>query len=186
MMRPFSRAFLLSSLAVGTLSAAPFAFAQSDTGDDAAIAQQQKARRQAAVKDAMLLLQQARQAYSEKKYSDAVDLYRNALTVIPKAPASEKQVTFIKESLSDALIAKAMDYRKVGRTDEAREFLLEAIELAPNNKRAKQELVYTNDPVRTNPALTPEHVGNVHEVQRLLTLAEGQYGLGLYDQAIAT
>lgn len=186
MMRPFSRAFLLSSLAAGTLSSAPFAFAQNAPTDGDTIAQQQKARRQAAVRDAMLLLQQARLAYSEKKYSDAVDLYRNALTVIPKAPASEKQVTFIRESLSDALIAKAMDYRKVGRTDEAREFLLEAIELAPENKRAKQELIYTNDPERTNPALTPEHVGNVHEVQRLLTLAEGYYGLGQYDKAIST
>lgn len=185
MMRPLSRAFLLTSIALGTLSAAPHAFAQSEAST-ADVAQQQKARRQAAVRDAMLLVQQARQAYTEKKYSDAVDLYRSALSVIPKAPASEKQVRFIKDSLSDALIAKAIDYRQVGRSDEAREFLLEAIELSPDNKRAHRELSYTDDPVRTNPALTPEHVGNVHEVQRLLTLAEGYYGLGRYDQAIST
>lgn len=184
MMRLSSRAFILPALAAGVFSAAPLALAET-AADDAA-AQRVAARRQAAVQDSLQQLQEARSYYAAGKYSEAVESYRNALAVIPKAPATQVQVTFIRDSLADALIAKAMDYRKVGRTEEAKQFLMEAIELSPQNKLAKSELEKTMDPVRTNPALTPQHVGDVHEVQRLLTLAQGYYDLGSFDQAIET
>lgn len=137
-----------------------------------------------ALRDAMQQVQEARDAYTRKRYTEAVEHYRNALAVIPKAPETEKQVKFIRDSLSDALIARAMDYRAVGRYDEAVDFLKEAISLSPDNKRARQELVHTMDPVRNNPALTPEHVADVEEVQRLLNLAYGHLDLGKYDDAI--
>ena len=139
-----------------------------------------------ALRDAMQQVQEARDAYRLKRYTEAVEHYRNALAVIPDAPETEKQVKFIKDSLSDALIARAMDYRAVGRYDEAVEFLKEAIKLSPDNKRARQELAETNDPVRHNPALTPEHVGDVEEVQRRLTLGYGYLDLGKYDEAYRT
>ncbi len=138
------------------------------------------------MRDAMQELQEGRLAYSAKRYSQAVEHYRAALSALPKGPASQRQHKFICLSLSDALIAKAIDYRSVGRTDEAVEFLKEALELAPDNKRAELELAHTMDPVRTNPALSPQHVGDVAEVNRLLTLAYGYMDLGKYDEAIST
>lgn len=184
MMKLSSRALILPALAAGVLSAAPLH--STETPQDSTAEQRVAAQRQAAVQDALQQLQEARSYYAAGKYSEAVESYRNALAVIPKAPATQVQVTFIRDSLSDALIAKAMDYRKVGRSEEAKQFLMEAIELSPQNKLAKSELEKTMDPVRTNPALTPQHVGDVHEVQRLLTLAQGYYDLGSYDQAIET
>lgn len=181
MMKQFSHAALFSLMAMGALSVAPCLCAQEV--DKSAT---EAARRQLAVRDAMQELQEARLAYQARKYSDAVEHYRNALAVLPKAPASAAQEKFIKDSLSDALIAKAIDYRAVGRKDEAIAFLKEALELAPSNQRAKVELVYTSDPVRTNPALTPQHVGDVEEVSRLLTLGYGYLDLGRYDDAIKT
>lgn len=130
-------------------------------------------------------VQEARTAYTDKKYTQAVEHYRNALAVMPHAPATEKQVSFIKDSLSDALIASAMDYRAVGRTDEAVSFLKEAISLSPKNERARTELSKTEDPLRNNPALTPQHVGNVAEVDRLLTMGYAQSDLGKFDEALA-
>lgn len=181
MMKQFSHAALFSLMALGALSAAPCLYAQeADTSTT------ESARRQMAVRDAMQELQEARLAYQARRYSEAVEHYRNALAVLPKAPASAAQEKFIKESLSDALIAKAIDYRAVGRKDEAISFLKEALELAPGNQRAKVELVHTSDPVRTNPALTPQHVGDVEEVSRLLTLGYGYLDLGKYDEAIQT
>lgn len=173
----FSRSVLFSLMAGLAL---PLTAQEGDT------AARETARRQAALRDAMQQVEEARQAYTDKKYSDAVEHYRNALAVIPNAPATEKQRTFIKDSLSDALIAKAMDYRTVGRYDEAVSFLKEAIDLSPSNTRAKEELVRTKDPVRHNPALTPQHVGNVEEVERLLTQAYGELDLGNYDAAMNT
>lgn len=174
----FSRSVLFSLAATAAVAFSPCAYAQGDAPETA--------RRQMALRDAMQQVQEARHAYTDKKYSQAVEHYRNALAVIPKAPATEKQQTFIKDSLSDALIATAMDYRTVGRTEEALSFLKEAIELSPSNDRARKELLRTEDPVRTNPALTPQHVGNVEEVNRLLELGHGYIDLGVYDKAIAT
>ncbi len=138
------------------------------------------------MRDAMHELQEARLAYSARRYSEAVEHYRASLSALPAGPAADKQRKFIKDSLSDALIAKAIDYRSVGRTDEAVEFLKEAIALSPDNQRAELELAHTQDPVRTNPALSPQHVGDVAEVNRLLTLAHGYSGLGQYDKALET
>lgn len=173
----FSRTVLFSLMATLALPL---------TAQDGDTAARETARRQAALRDAMQQVEEARQAYTDKKYSDAVEHYRNALAVIPNAPATEKQRTFIKDSLSDALIAKAMDYRSVGRYDEAVAFLKEAVSLSPENDRARKELVRTQDPVRHNPALTPQHIGNVEEVERLLTQAYGELDLGNYDKAMET
>lgn len=182
MMRPLSRIALFSLMAVGTLSQTGLA---QESGN-ADTSQREAARKQLALRDAMHEVQEARLAYQAKRYSEAVEHYRNALAVLPKAPATQGQEKFIRDSLADALIAKAIDYRAVGRTEEAVSFLREALELSPSHQRAREELVRTSDVVRHNPALTPEHVGDVEEVNRLLTLAYGYLDLGKYDEAIRT
>ena len=179
-----SRTVLFSLASSVALSLVPQTVAQETGGT--AVAAQETTRRQYALRDALQQVQEARIAYSAGRYSDAVELYRNALAVVPKAPATEKQVKFIKDSLADALVAKGMDYRKVGRLDEAVEFMQEAMTLSPGHKFAARELEKTQDPVRTKPALTPQHVANVEEVNRLLNLGYGYYDLALYDKAIET
>ena len=154
--------------------------------DEESVAAQQAARRQMSIQDVMQEVQKARSAYVEKRYTEAVEYYRNALSVLPKGSTTKKLESFVRDSLSDALIARAIDYRSVGRIEEAISFLKEAIEQSPGNARAKQELIYTEDPVRNNPALTPRHVGDVEEVNRLLILANGYLDLGQYDKAEET
>lgn len=184
MMRPFSRTSILSLLALGCVSSAPYCFAQNQASD--ATVRASAALHEMAVRDAHLSVQEARLAYQARRYSDAVEHYRSALEALPKTPATQQFEKFVKDCLSDALIAKAIDYRVVGRRDEAISFLEEAIRLSPENKRASVELTYTLDATRTNPALTPQHVGDVTEVTRLLELGYGQLDLGKYDDAIAT
>ena len=183
MMRHFSRTSVLSLLALGTLASAPHCFAQEQADSTA---KAEAARHEMAVRDARQSVQEARLAYQARRYSDAVEHYRAALNSLPQSPSTQKFATFVKDCLSDALIAKAIDYRLVGRRDEAISFLREAISLSPSNKRAEVELTYTMDPVRTNPALTPQHVGDVAEVTRLLELGYGYLDLGKYDEAITT
>ena len=174
---------VISLLAAGGLAVFSPLAAQTEEGQ---VVQRENARKEMAVRDAMQQVQAGRTHYAAKRYSDAVDCFRNALSVLPKGPGTVKKEAFIKLSLSDALIAKAIDYRSVGRYEEAVAFLEEARDLAPKNKRAVQELVRTQDPIRHNPALSPQHAGDVHEVQRLLTLANGYIDLGKYDEADAT
>ena len=184
MVKLLSSTVLVNLIVSGGLLATPLCSAQHE--DTPSIEMQEQARRRAAMQDAMQQVQEARLAYSAKRYTDAVEHYRNALSVLPKAPGSQKLETFINESLADALIARAIDYRSVGRIEEALQFLQEAVKLDPANQRAKIELTHTADPVRTNPALTPQHVANVEEVSRLLNLGYSLIDLGDYDKAIET
>ena len=179
-----SRSVLLSLVSSLSLAAAPQVVAQ-DAGA-ASVAASESAQRRMAAREAAQKVQEARLAYTAGRYGDAVDCYRAALKVMPDVPATGKQVKFIKDSLADALVAKAMDYRKVGRTDEAVEFLKEAQKVSPGHQFAAAEMAKTLDPVYTNPALTPRHIGNVGEVNRLLSLAFGYYDLGNYDKAEET
>ncbi len=179
MMRTFSRTAIFSMIAMGAFSMAPLSYAQQADSAEAS-------RRRMAVRDARQLVQEARLAYQAGRYTQAVEYYRAALSVLPDVPANKRLGDFIRLSLSDALIARAMDYRAVGRYEEAVAFLQEAIQLAPDNRRAQQELINTNDPVRHNPALTPQHVGDVAEVTRLLELGNSQIDLGKFDDAEKT
>lgn len=177
--------FSLLSAALAPFGAAAHAQAPQDP-QTVSSESRELARRRMAVRDAMQEVQEARLAYAAKRYTQAEEHYRNALAVMPDVPATQRQRTFICQSLADALIARAVDYRAVGRHEEAAQFLWDAVQLDPGNNRAKTELAYTQDPVRTNPALTPQHVGNVAEVERLLELANGYIDLGLFDDAVAT
>ena len=108
-----SRSVLLSLVSSVAFSLAPQAAAQESSASS--VAATETSQRQYAVRDAMQKLQEARTAYTAGRYGVAVDCYREALAAMPKAPATEKQVKFIKDSLADALVAKGMDYRTVGR-----------------------------------------------------------------------
>ncbi len=183
---PFAQAatdgYLSTSSAAGTSAVGPTAV-YSDT--QSGINDREVARRQAMMREAMQLLQEGRTAYSEGKYKESLEKYQASWNRIPKAPATRQQQEFIIKSIGDASIAVAIEYSKIGRYDDAEQLLLDVIARDPGNKRARKELSLMRDPVRNNPALTPEHVKNVEEVNRLLTLAYGYYDLGKFDEAYA-
>lgn len=173
--------YISTSSAAGTSQVGPTAVYSGDAQDS--INAREAARRKAKTNEAMELLQQGRTCYAQKQYIQALEKYEAAWKVVPKAPATQKLQEFLVQSIGDASIATAMEYSRVGRYDEAEQLLLDVLERDPNNKRARHELGILRDPVRNNPALTPEHVKNVDEVARLLTLAYGHLDLGNYDAA---
>ena len=173
--------YISTSSAAGTSQVGPTAVYSGDTQDS--INHREAARRKAKTSEALELLQQGRTCYSQKQYVQALEKYEAAWKVVPKAPATQKLQEFLVKSIGDASIAVAMEYSRVGRYDEAEQLLLDVLEREPNNKRARQELSLMRDPVRNNPALTPEHIKNVEEVNRLLNLGYGHLDLGKYDEA---
>ncbi len=183
---PFAQAatdgYLSTSSAAGTSLVGPTAVYD---GSQAGIDAREVARRQAMMNEAMQLLQEGRTAYADEKYKQALEKYQAAWDRLPKAPATRQQQDFIIKSIGDASIAVAIEYSRIGRYDDAEQLLLDVIARDPGNKRARKELALMRDPVRNNPALSPEHVKNVEEVNRLLTLAFGYYDLGKYDEAYA-
>src|SRR6218665_3657124 len=153
-------------------------------GSYSGLAQREMIRRQEAVIDADRLLLEGREAYAKADYETAVNKYRQALDRLPDAPSLADRRSEYTLHLSDASVALAQQYRKVGKYSEARA-LLDGV-LAPNvdpNNAAKREIGFLDDPIRTNPALTYEHTKNVDAVRRGLYMAEGNYNLGKYDDA---
>jgi general secretion pathway protein D len=141
------------------------------------------ARREARVNESMDYLNKGREYYRAEKYEESLQEYRRALDTIPKAPVTQERVDFIKRSIGDASVALAQQYVKVGRYDEARQLLLDALKTNPCNKLAQRELEYMNDPIRTNPAKTPQYVKDVEEVNKLLHMGYGYFDLGQFDEA---
>ena len=141
------------------------------------------ARRDELTQEAMNAVEKGRQLYREKKYEESLQEYKRALDILPKAPVTDSRRAFIVDSIADASVGTAKEYVKVGRYDEARQLLMDALKIKPDSKLAQQELDYMNDPIRTNPAKTPAYVKNVEEVNRLLHMAYGYYNLGEYDSA---
>lgn len=172
------------TLLFGTVSLGLQLMSANAENSNQSTANAEAAQKTEAVRASMLELEKARSAYAAGRYTDAESYYRASLALLPVVPATQKQVDFIKLSLADALLAKAMDYRKVGLNDAAIEFLEEGLKLSPKDNHIRRQLEITRDPVRNNPAISPEHIAKVGEVERLLTLAYGQYGLGNFDLAI--
>lgn len=167
------------ALALAVAGACP-ALAQ----DGAGAARRAAARMEEQAQASMLLLNQARQQYSEGKYQEALELYRKSLNTLPKAPNMETRRRFLETSIADASVAVSQEYIKVGRRDEASELLKSALKTTPNHALAKRTLELLKDPIRTNPSLTPQHVVDVEKVNGLLRLAFGYYELGQYDEAL--
>lgn len=156
---------------------------QATAGQEASISQRAAARKNDTTQQAMALLEEGRQFYKAAKYEDALRQYNAALSVLPKSPETDARRQFIVLSVADASVAVAQGYVKAGRYDEARKLLKDALKVNPQNKLALQQLAYLDDPVRNNPAQTPQNEANVNEVNRLLHLGYGYYDLGQYDDA---
>ncbi len=178
--------YITTSTAAGTSEVGPTAVYAGADGAQGGINARESARRTAERDAALQLLEEGRQKYAEGKYSEALEKYQEAWERVPHAPATRNLQEFIRKSISDASIATAMDHAKQGRYDDAEQLLLDVLHREPDNARARKELSYLRDPVRNNPALTPEHVKNVDEVDRLLQLAWGYYDLARYNDAYDT
>lgn len=149
------------------------------------LAQREIIRRQQAVVEADQLFLEGRESYAKADFQQAVDKYRQALSKLPDAPVLSDRRLSYTDHLSDASVALAQQFRKVGKYDEARQLLdgILASDVDPNNTLAKTELGYLDDPIRTNPSLDYKHTQNIDEVRRKLYLAQGNYDLGKFDAA---
>ncbi|MEG1507173.1 MAG: Amuc_1098 family type IV pilus outer membrane protein [Akkermansia sp.] len=171
----------VSYAVAGTVSTGSIVLGNHGTGG---IATRAAARLDDKTQASMSVLQSGRTAYAAGKYEDALKDYQSALQLMPIAPATEKRRKFIQSSIADASVAVAQDYAKVGRYDEARTLLNDALKTMPDSKLVKRSLDYLDDPIRNNPAKTPQNAKNVQEVERLLIMGNGFYDLGQYDDAI--
>ena len=173
----------LALMAVASSMPVTVTFAGDGGSNLSGLAQREMIRRQDAVAEGDVLLNEGREAYAKGDYQKAVDKYRQAVDRLPDAPmVSDRRAVYVAH-LSDASVALAIQDRKVGKYPEARVLLEGVLAVDANNVAAKREIGYLEDPIRTNPALDFEHTQKVDEVRRKLYTAEGAFNLGNYDEA---
>lgn len=150
-----------------------------------ALAQREIIRRQQLAREADESFIAGRKAYGDADYEKAVAEYRNAIRLLPDAPALNDRRTAYVQHLVNASVALSAQYRTQGKYAESRELLENVMSpgMDPDSALAQAELAKLDDPFHTNPGLTFEHTQNIDLVRRTMYMGEGFYNLGKFDDA---
>lgn len=152
-----------------------------------ALAQREVSKRTEILKEARTLMTEAELFSSKGDSEEAAKLYRQAWEMLPDAPMSAVQKRRARDGFSAAAVANAKKLAAAGRYPEARALLQSVLAegFDPGNEAARKFQEQMDDPDRFEPALTPEHLGNVAKVQKELRMGDGLLTLGNYNEAIA-
>ena len=145
-----------------------------------ALAQAELERRAARATEAQELLKKGDEAYEAARWADAVAAYGGARDLLPDAPATAALRSAATERLVQASVEQARHQRRMGDVKGAGETVDRVLDesVSPDNGLALEMQEQLNDPIRTNPAATLEHTGDVEEVRLLLYKAQGFQDLG--------
>ena len=122
-------------------------------------------------------------AYQDKDYEQAIADYRAAIDKLPDAPATQPLKDSAIAKFADASVNDARIRAESGYYDEARATLEQVLEQNPSHEKAKTLLEHLDDNDRFPKALTPGHVLDVQDVERLLQMGISYYDLGDFDDA---
>ena len=149
------------------------------------IAEREMIRRLERVKDAEKDIADGQRLEGEKDFEGARQKYLAAINKIPKAPLVQAKRDHAIKLFANVSVKLADQMAREGRRGPAADVLNAVLspEVDPYNKDAKKILVRLDDPEWYNHALTPKHVENVGEVERLLKVGKGYYDLGDFDNA---
>ncbi|MGJ8673678.1 Amuc_1098 family type IV pilus outer membrane protein [Rubritalea sp.] len=150
------------------------------------VASREAARRSENVLLAREMLALGDKAYEQADYEEAVQQYKSALALVPKAGLGEEQYIVTSERYAQSAVEYAKQLARFGQYPEARALMESVLEenVAPDHLGAKSMLAKLDDPIRTNPALTVEHTRDTESVRKWLYNAEGYVNLGQFDQAL--
>ena len=124
-------------------------------------------------------------AYRLADYATAVDEFTKAFNLFPGGTGTSQLKAAAADRLAQASVERARELARQGGYRQADELLENVLKTgeSPNHAAATEMRERIKDPIRNNPALTPQHARNVDEVRRLLYEAKGFEQLGQFDRA---
>ncbi len=161
-------------------------FAGGSGGSISGVAEREMNRRMARVQEAQASIEKGDKFYAEGSYEDALNEYKNALDLIPDAPLTQSLRDIAAAKYCDASVELARERAENGRYADAKALLKDALSRDPEHKKALVLSKQIDDPERYEPALKPQHVKNVADVEKQLQLSYSYYNLGDYDNATKT
>ncbi|MFT3991968.1 MAG: tetratricopeptide repeat protein [Luteolibacter sp.] len=131
------------------------------------------------------LIAKGDEAYNAGRFHDASEAYAGAREMIPDTPEYGELRLAVTQRYVQAAVEASKEMVRKGNLQGAKARMDQVIAAtgAPGDPAAVAYRTQLDDPIRTNPALTPEHAKNVDTVRRTLYTAEGAYNLGKYDEA---
>lgn len=134
------------------------------------------------------LMQEGRRLLEQGSTGEALAIFENAHSALPDVPQAAEFKAFALEGYVSAACLHAGELAGRGDRQAALALLdkLEGDAVARKDPRIARLRKLLNDPDRHPPALTPQHVGKVAEVERLLRLADSQVETGQHDAALAS
>lgn len=144
------------------------------------------AQHESSLTEAQELLRKGDESYTAGHYADAAEAYAGAREMIPDGGSTAELHAAATERYAQASVEQAREMARKGDIAGAKAVVDKVLSssVAPGNAGARAYRDQLDDPIRTNQALTKEHVANVDSVRRLLYTAQGAYDLGDYDKAI--
>jgi general secretion pathway protein D len=154
-------------------------------GRTAGLANREVARREAMLQQANTLVAQGQAAEAKGDFVEAMKAYKGAYDMLPAAPMTASLKATARDGYSRVTVAQARKLAKDGRYDESRQLLATVLadDFNPDYAPAKVLLKQLDDPVRYEPAMSPQHKQNVEQVSRLLLEAHSFTNLGNFDAA---
>ncbi|HCQ37568.1 MAG TPA: hypothetical protein DIV39_00305, partial [Verrucomicrobiales bacterium] len=160
--------------------------AVTSLADESDVIQRELGRRAQATQQAQQALLAGDKAYRLADYATAVTEFAKAFGLFPGGDATADLKLAAGERFAQASVERARELARVGDYPAAEALLENVLDpgVAPRHAGAKEMMAQLGDPIRNNPALTPEHAEKVQEVRRYLAEAQGFKELGQYDRAM--
>jgi len=133
--------------------------------------------------EAFQLLRSGDTAYEAGDYAQAVTDFSSALSKVSTGTKTETLRIELADRYATAASQQSKALVRAGKLAKAKKLLNTALEVAPNNTYAQKQLAKLDDPIATNPSITPELVQDIDQVRRLLYKAEGAYNLGKFKES---
>ncbi len=151
-----------------------------------ALAGKEVAKRMAQMQEAQAQVVEAASLYGKGDNTGAMKLCRQAFENLPDAPLAAQLKNSARDGYSQAANTEARKLATEARYAEAKDLLKSVLQedFDPGNADARLFAKQIDDPERFEPALTPKHLANVAEVNKLLRMGEGLLSLGDFDKAV--
>jgi general secretion pathway protein D len=152
------------------------------------LAEREIQRRASLLNDQAAKISEAEVMLAKGQVAEALKAYEDAYLAVPDLamarPLREAALDgFLHAGLRRAgELINAADYAEAGKILDR----LEPLVSLEAKQKIRQLRVKMEDPDRHPPALTPKHISNVEQVQKLLVRAASEHETGMYDKALET
>lgn len=182
-------AAVFSLALAGSLPLPPVFLQAGENGQGlSSLADQEVQRRMTLVQEQAAHLGEAEILLSKGDTSGALKIYEDAYIALPDVPLSQEVRIAALEGYIRVGLMRAAELTEAGDYPAAQALLdkLDSPQVAKGDRRIARIRARLTDPDRFPPALTPKHIADVAEVQKLLILANSQRETGQYDKALLT